>query len=160
MLSRHVRASPKSRLAQLIRPSQPVRHSTCLRNAGRCSMARRAALGLPLRGSTTCAHHVLGARPRPRLRRSRGRRSRRRVRDRRDGSLCASAAASTKPKAILQISGAASIAGLAKRLLRIRVGDRTRLRPAQRRRVRRSLWRSFRRDSHRRRIGCRERHSP
>ena len=51
--SMRVRLSPKSRLAQLIRPSQPVRHRTIFLNARRCSTSRRAAVGLPLRGSTT-----------------------------------------------------------------------------------------------------------
>src|SRR5829696_6790921 len=36
-----------------MRPSQPVRHFTCCRNARCCSWACRALLGLPLRGMTT-----------------------------------------------------------------------------------------------------------
>ena len=39
-----------------MRPSQPVRHLIVRRNAGRCSSARRAWEGLPLRGITTVAH--------------------------------------------------------------------------------------------------------
>src|SRR5215218_7173521 len=50
--SRRVRLSPKSRLTQLIRPSHPVRHRTILRNARLFSTWRRAAVGLPLVGST------------------------------------------------------------------------------------------------------------
>jgi hypothetical protein len=45
--------SPKSRLAQLILPSQPVRHRTILRKARRFSIWRRVAFGRPLVGSTT-----------------------------------------------------------------------------------------------------------
>ena len=51
--SMRVRASPKSRLAQLIRPSQPVRHRTIFLNARRFWISRRSAFGLPLRGNTT-----------------------------------------------------------------------------------------------------------
>jgi hypothetical protein len=43
---------PRSRV--LILPSHPVRHFTVRRKAGRCSTARRAAEGLPLRAD----HHV------------------------------------------------------------------------------------------------------
>lgn len=49
-----VRSQPYPRLRVLILPSTPVRHFTVRRNAGRCSSARRAAEGLPLRG-----HHDL-----------------------------------------------------------------------------------------------------
>ena len=54
--SMRVRSSPKSRLAQLIRPSQPVRQRTILRKARRFSTWRRAAFGLPLRGQHDVAH--------------------------------------------------------------------------------------------------------
>src|SRR3954447_17623754 len=51
--SMRVRSHPYPRLRVLILPSHPVRHLMVLRNAGRCSSARRTAEGLPLRGITT-----------------------------------------------------------------------------------------------------------
>src|SRR6266540_1848545 len=51
--SRRVRSQPDRRLRWAIRPSHPVRHLTRVRKDRRCSVARRAGPGWPLRGMAT-----------------------------------------------------------------------------------------------------------
>ena len=48
-----LRDQPQERLSAEIRPSEPVRHLTSLRNRGRRSTARRAALWRPFRTMAT-----------------------------------------------------------------------------------------------------------
>ena len=58
-----VRARPRSRLAQLICPSQPVRHRTTFSNAHPSSMSRRCTFGGRLRRRTRCSKPVSPAFP-------------------------------------------------------------------------------------------------